>query len=238
MTVSRSKRIPLRAMSLTLIATLGLWVSPAGATMVLYESFPDLVEKSEGIVIGTVLAKESRYGADNAIYTFWTLGDLEIVSGVYTNPQLDLRILGGEVNGDQISVLGAPSFAIGERVLLFLRGNGRVPVPLVGWTQGVYRVRPDGAVEDHEGNRVFGIQNRRLEKEHRIAPGLQIVGPRETGVETPDPDLQARPRPSLALDRFVSAIREQDAARATTPFAIQSAIPVALPNVEGAPRGR
>ena len=215
MSASRSERAPLRTTLFALIALLTLaWAAAAQATTVLRESFPDLVEKSEGIVVGTLLAKESRYGADRAIYTFWTLGDLQIVSGAYAEPQLELRVLGGEVDGDRLSVVGAPSFAIGDRVVLFLRGNGRYPVPFVGWTQGVFRVGPDGAIADHEGNRLLGIQNLELEREQRTAPAIQIVdrpGSQAAPAVAASTGQATEPRPSLTLDRFVKAIQEQAA---------------------------
>ena len=159
------------------------WLDYASATTIMLTSFDELVSEADGIVIGTVAETPSRYGPDREIYTFVRLADLELIKGHYGQGTLTVRIQGGEVEGEVLEIVGAPSFTPGDRVVVFLRGNGRYIVPFVGWTQGVYRVTTNSAgiaeVLDHDGNRVFGIHGTEISKERRFEPAASFVrGPR------------------------------------------------------------
>ena len=53
---------------------------------------------------------------NTAVYTFWTLTDLQIVKGVFAPAQLELQVLGGEIGVNRLTVVGAPTFAYGRDV--------------------------------------------------------------------------------------------------------------------------
>jgi len=64
-----------------------------------------------------------------------------------------------------------PTFTVGERVVLFVAGNGQDICPLVGVWQGRFGVRFDRTrnaevVESHDGRPVIGLAGREL----RFAP--------------------------------------------------------------------
>ena len=153
------------------------------ATIIQYKSFTDLVKESDAVVSGRVARIESKYSANKEdIYTFVTLDQVETLSGSYAASTLTLRFLGGHVDNDMLHVEGSPNFKQNEKVIVFVHGNGRYMVPVVGWTQGVFRVVPDAAtgkevVSDHEGNRVFGVQNGSILKDSTHEPEARIVGP-------------------------------------------------------------
>ena len=153
------------------------------ATIIQYKSFRDLMKESDAVVSGRVARIESKYSANKEdIYTFVTLDQVETLSGSYAAPTLTLRFLGGHVDNDMLHVEGSPNFKQNEKVIVFVHGNGRYIVPVVGWTQGVFRVVPDaatgkGVVSDHEGNRVFGVQNGTILKDSTHEPEARIVGP-------------------------------------------------------------
>lgn len=142
-----------------------------GATTLLYQNFDDLVSKAEAIVIGTVQKTAPHKGSEKKSHTFVTLTDLQVILGDYHQKTLVLRIQGGEIEGKGMIVVGSPIFKPDDRVLLFLRGNGKNMVPVVGWTQGVFRIIFDSVnqqdvVTDYQGNRLFGINANNLIKEH------------------------------------------------------------------------
>jgi hypothetical protein len=154
---------------------------PLTATTVPYKSFDDLVKEADAVVSGRVAQVESKYSPEKEIFTFVTLDQLDTVAGSYTGSTLTLRFLGGQIGNDISHVVGSPTFNVDDRVVLFVQGNGRYMVPLVGWTQGVFRVQQDAttgqlAVRDNEGNRVAGVQNGRLVKDLVAQPEAHIVG--------------------------------------------------------------
>ena len=116
--------------------------APSAATTVLQQSFPDLVQKADTIVVGTVSAIEAEWdAAHERPYTFVTFTDLEIRKGHANQETLTLRFLGGpDPDGNILEIAGVPAFHLGDRLLLFIARNAHVAVPLVGLWQGVYHV--------------------------------------------------------------------------------------------------
>lgn len=152
-----------------------------GATTLPFKSFDDLVGESDGIVAGRVAGIESHYSPNNDIYTFVTFDQIEVLGGSYQGSALTLRLKGGQVGNDMSRVVGSPRFEMNQRVVLFVHGNGRYMVPLVGWTQGVFRIVRDPAtgrevVHDHEGNRIIRVQAGQVIKEETAQPEADIVG--------------------------------------------------------------
>jgi hypothetical protein len=122
---------------------------------------------------GRVSSVESKYDKNKEIYTFVTFDRLDVLAGSYAAPKLTLRFRGGQVDNDVLHVVGSPKFAVDQNVVVFVHGNGRYMVPVVGWTQGVFRIVKDAAtgqrvVHDNEGNRVSGVQGSHLIKEEAI----------------------------------------------------------------------
>lgn len=155
-------------------------VFSAHATTLLYKDLDALTTESEAIVIGTVGKTESLYGADKTIFTFVTLQSLQEIKGKVKGYDLTLRFEGGQVENDVLRIEGSPRFQSGERVLLFVRGNGRSKVPLVGWTQGVFRVSSENSggspiVTDYEGNKLIGVSGKQVLKEQRFKPEALIL---------------------------------------------------------------
>jgi len=73
-----------------------------------------------------------------------------------------LRLAGGQVGSDVFTVEGAPAFALGGRHLLFVEGNDRYLVPLVGMFQGKLDfvespTSHEPILVDYAGNAVDGI---------------------------------------------------------------------------------
>ena len=155
------------------------------ATTLLYKNFDDLIKESDGIVSARVAGIQSMQ-SPREIYTFVTLDQIDVIAGNYSEPTLSLRFFGGQVGNQIEGVEGGPEFEVNQRVLLFIRGNGRSLIPLVGWTQGLFRIVQDTStgqdvVQDYEGNAVVGIRAGRIIKDQSIEPEAHIVS-RQSGL--------------------------------------------------------
>ena len=113
---------------------------PAAATTLLKLPFSEVARAADGVVSGIVAEIQSRRSQSGIIYSYVTLEDLEVLQGRYGGQTFTLRIEGGEVDGETQVVEGAPRFREGERVIVFVDGNGEQIVPIVGWEQGLFRV--------------------------------------------------------------------------------------------------
>jgi hypothetical protein len=207
---------------------LALGVAPmhTETTILLKKSFDDLVVEADAIVVGTVTEIESLYGTGKDIYTLVTLTDLEILHGRLDDTNLTLRLLGGQIGGEFLEVAGSPKLARDERVLLFVHGNGREFVPIVGWTQGVFRLELDSAtgkvkVKDHERNPVLEVRGREVVRHQLRRPETAIVpdltrpqrpngsaGVSDDDDARPGPQVSAEPPPADAMDAdaFLQAV--------------------------------
>ena len=134
------------------------------ATTVLEKSFSSLVQDAEVIAIGTVTAIETEWDAEKeAPFTLVTFSELEVLKGDAGQTELTLHFLGGPTpDGLVMQIAGVPQFSLGERTVLFIRGNQYQAVPLVGMWQGVYRVvfddeRGTDTIHNHAGQPVTAL---------------------------------------------------------------------------------
>ena len=118
------------------------WVAVGEGTTVLEKSLTDLVQEADTVVVGTVSAIEAEWdAASETPFTYVTFTDLDILKGETDQTELILQFLGGpRPDGTVLQIAGVPQFAVGERNVLFVTGNGHHAVPFVGLWQGVYRV--------------------------------------------------------------------------------------------------
>jgi hypothetical protein len=112
----------------------------ASATTLVPATLTDVVNGSQLIVHGRVSDVEARTTADRrSIYRVVTLTvDDALKGGV--GRTVTFRVPGGQMGRYRRVVVGAPSFAVGEEVVVFLRGGGAAIPSLVGLSQGVYKV--------------------------------------------------------------------------------------------------
>lgn len=185
-------------LSLVLLLCLLLVGSPGHATTVLHQSFPELVQKADTIVVGTVstIAAEWDAAAERP-YTFVTFSDLDIRKGS-AQATLTLRLLGGpDPDGNILTISGVPEFHLGDRLVLFIAGNDHYAVPLVGLWQGLYRVVYDpGRDED-----VLYTSARQPLTALPAKQGGVVYDPLSTQVDTE--------RSPLTLDAVLEAIAEE-----------------------------
>jgi hypothetical protein len=159
----------MRKNSLLALAALAALAAAHGgvqATTLPYKGLDKLVAEADGIVLATVRQVQSVQDSEKDIHTFVTFDHVKMLGGRHAAPTLTLRLRGGHVGNESLRIDGAPQFKADERVLMFVQGNGRDLVPLVGWNQGLFRLVNDrrGAltVADADGHPVVGLEGDRV----------------------------------------------------------------------------
>ena len=102
--------------------------------------FSQMVTASELVVHGRVVGiRPQLVGARRTIETVVTVAVVDAIKG-QPGQTVYFRVPGGQVGRYRRFLVGAPEFASGDEVVLFLKGRPPgVPFPF-GLSQGVYRV--------------------------------------------------------------------------------------------------
>ena len=125
------------------VASCVVWMmlaSDAAAMVIVPVDFSEMVASSELVVHGRVVGVRSQITGDRR--TIETVVTVSVVDALKGEPGTTVyfRVPGGQVGRYRRVMIGAPQFAEGEEVVLFLRGRPPVvPMPF-GLSQGVYRV--------------------------------------------------------------------------------------------------
>ncbi len=125
-----------------------LYAGAASASTVLEMSFAQVVEHSELVFEGRVQSVEPQILGDGRIYTFVEFEILDVVKGAYTDTQIQLSFLGGELAGKGMFVTDMKIPLVGETGLYFVESLSQAQVnPFVGWSQGHYLIEtlPDNS---------------------------------------------------------------------------------------------
>ena len=124
----------------SLILLLALGVSTASATTIVRRSVEEMTRIADEVVQGTVVGAESRWTDDRQqILTYVTVSATERLKGSDSGDVTFVQ-LGGTVGSDFMFALGTPSFAPGERVVVFLGRMSsvkRLAVPTDRWLLGL-----------------------------------------------------------------------------------------------------
>ena len=130
----------MRTFTLVLLVALVVAAPPAGALTVLPATFEELVRESVAVVHGRVREVDGRWTADRrTIESTITLDVYDAFKGAHLETATFV-VPGGEAGGRILVMPGAPTFRVGDEVVVFLRGRApSIPQP-VGLSLGVYRV--------------------------------------------------------------------------------------------------
>jgi hypothetical protein len=112
----------------------------ASAMVVVPADFSEMVASSELVVHGRVVGARPQVTSDRrTIETVVTVSVVSVIKGA-PGDTVYFRVPNGQVGRYRRVMVGAPEFAPGDEVVLFLKGRPPVvPMPF-GLTQGVYRV--------------------------------------------------------------------------------------------------
>ena len=114
--------------------------------------FDELVQLADVVIVGTVgnvRSELTQSDLDQNIVSFVSFNKLEVVKGQVSGQDYTLQVPGGIVGRFAQDYPGVPQFRIGQRYVVFVRGNHTDLFPVVGITQGVFRV-----LTDAQGQRV------------------------------------------------------------------------------------
>lgn len=149
------------------------------ATTVLSMEASELADQADLIFTGTAVQEETAPTKDGRFpFTFITFTVGDVLKGRVQGKQITLRFDGGVLGDRGVEVDGMPRFAQGESYLLFVRGNGSVSCPVLGWWQGQLHFRQEALsnrriLVDSAGTAVAGIAQGRFTR--RPAAGSRLA---------------------------------------------------------------
>ena len=113
---------------------------PVRATLIVPADLGELSRDARAIVRGRVAALDAQWTEDRGtIETIVTLEVERYIKGAF-GPTLRFRVPGGDLGRFRSIVVGAPEFAVDERVVVFLGARGPSVPYVLGLSQGVFRV--------------------------------------------------------------------------------------------------
>lgn len=139
--------------------------SRARALTTEWTPFPDLVGMAEQIVDGRVTDIRESVNSRGMPVTLVTLTLADSLKGGVPSTYT-VKLLGGKLGDMELRIPGMPEFKEGDHVVLFLAENGAAVCPLVGGSQGYFRVQPDPigqedvVAQHHSDSAVFGPSRR------------------------------------------------------------------------------
>jgi len=182
-----------RWLPLVLGPILGMFLSvaPAEGSVVEGLELKELVAEADRIVLGRVLLSESFLRSNGQIWTWHRIEVQRAIRGTApTEDEVIVETMGGQIGEIGMRVEGEASFAVGERVLVFVHGGGPYRAfRTVGMGQGVMRIRREHGVETVRQSRE-GLMLVRRDADGRLKRSFGAV---------PEPE---------RLDAFISKLRE------------------------------
>ena len=126
-----------------------LCVAPAEGSVVEGLELEELAGEADRIVLGRVLFSESFLRSDGQIWTWHRIAVERGIGGsAPADDEVIVETMGGQIGEIGMRVEGEASFAVGERVLVFVHGGGPYKAfRTVGMGQGVMRVRTEHGVD-------------------------------------------------------------------------------------------
>jgi hypothetical protein len=152
-------------------------------------TFGDLVSQADVIFVGDVVDVRPytlRTRTGTLVKTRVTFRVDDAVYGTSSLVEV-FDFLGGEADGYGLAVEGMPKFAVGDREVVFAHRKASIN-PIVGFTQGLLRIRRDRGGVD----RVFTLE------------GMSLMRPESIG--SPTSGLRMAPDSSMTLSDFRSRI--------------------------------
>lgn len=127
------------------VATFMASAVPARSTVLLSADLGELSREARAIARGRIVAVDAEWTADHR--TIETIVSLEVEA--YLKGSLGsivrFRVPGGRLGRYRNVVVGAPEFAVDQRVVVFLGARGPSVPFVLGFSQGVYAVVPADA---------------------------------------------------------------------------------------------
>jgi hypothetical protein len=118
----------------------------ARAAVLVAADLGELVRGARSVVHGRVVSTGTQWlEGRRGVETIVTLAVERTLKGT-ASEEVSFRVPGGQIGPYRSFMPGAPAFSEGEDVVVFLGGDGPAIPHLVGFSQGVYRVRGIGGL--------------------------------------------------------------------------------------------
>lgn len=122
------------------------WHLSTSATTLLEMDIDTIAANAELVVEAEVVAIEIVMEGAGNIVSYVSFDILDVIKGDYSDPTLELRFLGGRLDGRVQEVSGSRLPRIGEHGIYFVESTSRRLInPLLGWTQGHFLVQQDNS---------------------------------------------------------------------------------------------
>jgi hypothetical protein len=129
-----------RALTASAVLCVCLGIARPEATVILPADFGTVVNESQLIVVGQIASVQGALTPDRrSIFSLVTVRVDEALKGS-AGETVTFRVPNGQVGRYRRIVVGAPEFAAGDEVVLFLRAAPPAFPVLFGLSQGVYRI--------------------------------------------------------------------------------------------------
>jgi hypothetical protein len=188
-------------------AALAVGTSGLRATTVVPPEFPELVQDSDYVIRGRVVALRNEVRLRGGRELPFTLIDLEVRQVIVGTPpaRVTLAMLGGTTSdGSELRVEGVPHFTVGQEDILFVQGNGTNFYPLHAVMHGRYPVKFDKKLNREYVARANGVP---------LSATAEVALPLAEGKLAQLLRKQIKPEDALSPAEFVQSIREARAAR-------------------------
>ena len=197
------------------------------ATTIIRMDVAELSDQAELVFTGTAVRTRVERSQDGEPHTFVTFAVHDVLKGWTLERQIALRFAGGETeDGAVMTLQGMPEFEQGKTYLLFVRGNGSVFCPVLGWGQGQFRFeREPGSgkqiLVDTAGVQLRGIAQGRFERQQRAersdGAGMTVLSEEGVHIELPERTRKASATADEATDaaQVVEQLRSYIAGRAS-----------------------
>ena len=126
-------------------------LAPAAAIATTYAEVlgvEGLIHGSDRVVRGEVIRTQSRWTPKGYIETLVTI-DVDDVYAGQAGDEVTVVAPGGTIEGQTMSIDGAPTFSVGDDVVVFANGKR-----IVGFGQGAFAVNDDNVAERSLGNAI------------------------------------------------------------------------------------
>lgn len=195
----------------------------ADASTILQVDINQLVNKAESVFEGEVVSTRAEINVNGNIYTYVDLLILDVLVGdLDLGSTITLRFTGGTVGELRLDV-GSTIPLSGERGIYFVEAMSRgLTNPLLGWSQGHFRILTDGKVMAGNNQLVVGFEGSSAnnmsantsalnssEMRHSsiisqgVAKGITTISPGNIGDELTD-KLQGKP---VLIDDFKASLK-------------------------------
>lgn len=145
--------------SVALLLCLLIVTTSAWSAAVLQLDMDRLLLDSEFVFEGEVSASRAEWSpAQGAILTKVTFRIDDVIKGEYSASTIELSFNGGTIGQLTLQIAGMIYPQPGDRGIYFVESLSRQQVnPLLGWSQGHFRIRPDRTISTERGQPVLGL---------------------------------------------------------------------------------